>query len=100
VSGRLPFESTNLAALLVSQATEVPPGVLGVAPGLPPALGAAIDRCLARDPDDRFSDGEALAEALVPAMDTRPALPPTLRAWLGARNPSSCRHCGPDCSVP
>jgi eukaryotic-like serine/threonine-protein kinase len=50
-------------------------------------LGAAIDRCLAREPDGRFADGEALAEALVPAMETRPALPPTLRAWLGARNP-------------
>ena len=36
------------------------------APGLPPALGAAIDRCLARDPAERFADGEALAAALVP----------------------------------
>ena len=51
------------------------------------ALGAAIDRCLARDPAGRFADGEALADALAPAADARPALPPTLRAWLGARNP-------------
>ncbi len=50
VSGRLPFESTNLPALLVSQATEPPPSAMLAAPGLPPALGAAIDRCLARDP--------------------------------------------------
>jgi serine/threonine-protein kinase len=57
------------------------------APGLPPALGAAIDRCLARSPIDRFADGEALAAALAPAPDPRPALPPTLRAWLAARNP-------------
>jgi serine/threonine-protein kinase len=56
-------------------------------PGLAPALGAAIDRCLARDPADRFADGEALAAALAPAPDARPALPPTLRAWLAARNP-------------
>ena len=87
VSGRLPFEAPNLPALLVRQATQAPPGVLRVAPGLPPALGAAIDRCLARDPANRFPDGEALAAALAPAPDTRPALPPTLRAWLGARNP-------------
>src|SRR5437763_5528870 len=45
VSGRLPFESKNLPALLVSQATEEPPSVMRAAPGLPPALGAAIDRC-------------------------------------------------------
>ncbi len=69
VSGRLPFESSNLPALLLRQATETPPSVMRAAPGLPPALGAAIDRCLARDPADRFADGEALAAALVPAAD-------------------------------
>jgi serine/threonine-protein kinase len=86
VSGRLPFESANLPALLLRQATESAPSVMRAAPGLPPALAAAIDRCLARDPAERFIDGEALAEALA-APDARPALPPTLRAWLGARNP-------------
>jgi eukaryotic-like serine/threonine-protein kinase len=89
VSGRLPFESNNLHALMVRQATEAPPSVMRAAPGLPPALGAAIDRCLARDPALRFADGEALAEALVPAIETRPALPPTLRAWLGTSNPAT-----------
>ena len=87
VSGRLPFESSNLPALILRQATETPESVMRAAPGLPPALGAAIDRSLARDPDERFPDGEALAEALAPPPETRPALPPTLRAWLGARNP-------------
>ncbi len=87
VSGRLPFESRDLPALLLRQATEEALSVTRAAPGLPPALGAAIDRCLARDPAERFTDGEALAEALAPAPDARPALPPTLRAWLAARNP-------------
>ena len=87
VSGRLPFEATNVPALLVRQATESAPSVTRVAPGLPAALVAAIDRCLAREPGERFPDGEALAAALAPAPETRPALPPTLRAWLGARNP-------------
>ena len=87
VSGRLPFESGNLPALLVKQATEAAPSVMRAAPGLPPALGTAIDRCLARDPVSRFADGEALAAALAPAPDPRPALPATLRAWLAARNP-------------
>jgi serine/threonine-protein kinase len=87
VSGRLPFEAPNLPALLVRQATEAPPGVLRVAPGLPPALATAIDRCLDPDRDARFADGEAMAAALAPAPDARPALPTSLRAWLGARNP-------------
>jgi len=87
VSGRLPFEESNLPALIVRQASEEPPGVMRVAPGLPLALGEAIDRCLARDPDARFADGEALAAALAPAADARPVLPPSLRGWLAARNP-------------
>ncbi len=86
VSGRLPFGSLNLPAVLVRQASEAPPSVMTAAPGLPPALGAAIDRCLAREPAARFADGEALAAALAPMPDARPALPPTLRGWLGARN--------------
>jgi serine/threonine-protein kinase len=87
VSGRLPFETANLPALLVRQATETPPSVTRVAPGLPPTLAAAIDRCLSLDPAQRFPDGEALAAAVAAAPEVRPALPPTLRAWLGARNP-------------
>ena len=87
VSGRLPFEASNLPAVLVRQASEPAMSVMRAAPGLPPALGAAIDRCLTRDPAGRFPDGEALADALAPASDARPPLPPTLRAWLSARNP-------------
>ncbi len=87
VSGRLPFEAANLPALLVRQASEPAPGVLAVAPGLPRSVAQAIDACLARDPDERPADGEALAAALVPPAETKPALPPALRAWLGARNP-------------
>ncbi len=87
VSGRLPVDAPNLPALLVRQATETPVGVMRAAPGLPSALASAIDRCLARDPASRIRDGEALAAALAPAHDSRPTLPPMLRAWLGARNP-------------
>ena len=87
VSGRLPFEAPNLPALLVRQANEVAPGVSRAAPGLPLAFASAIDRCLSRDPAMRFRDGEALAAALAPAPDARPALPTSLRAWLEARNP-------------
>lgn len=87
VSGRLPFEATNLPALLVRQASEPAPGVARVAPGIPSALSTAIDQCLSRDPDARPADGESLAAALAPASEARPALPTTLRNWLGARNP-------------
>src|ERR1043165_1891646 len=54
VSGRLPFESPSLPTLLLRRALEEAPSVMRAAPGLPPALGAAIDRCLAREPAERF----------------------------------------------
>jgi serine/threonine protein kinase len=94
VSGRLPFDEPQLPVLLLRQATETPPGVASAAPGLAPALAAAIDRCLARDPADRFQDGETLASALVPTTDTRPPLPARLRAWLGAQNPLALPYVG------
>ncbi len=87
LSGRLPFEATNLPALLVRQASEPAPRVALAAPGIPNALSSAIDQCLARDPDARPADGESLAAALAPATEHRPSLPTTLRNWLGARNP-------------
>ncbi len=94
VSGRLPFEAPSVPALLLKQATEAAPSVARVAPGLPTAIAAAIDQCLAHDPADRFADGEALATALAPPPETRPALPPTLRAWLAARNPLIVPYAG------
>ncbi|HJQ20743.1 MAG TPA: serine/threonine-protein kinase [Gemmatimonadaceae bacterium] len=93
VSGRLPFEAPNVPALLVRQATEDAPSVARAAPGLPAALAAAIDTCLARDPEARFAHGEELAETLAPP-DARPALPATLRSWLAARNPLIVPYAG------
>ncbi len=99
VSGRLPFETQNAASqnahtVMVRQATEAPPAVSRVAPGLPSSLAAVIDRCLERDPARRFGHGEAMAAALAPSTDTKPALPPMLRAWLGARNPLMVPYLG------
>src|SRR6185437_12419987 len=58
------------------------------APGVPPALARAIDRCLHRDPAGRFPGGEALADALEPASIERSELPVPLRAWLTTQNPA------------
>jgi predicted Ser/Thr protein kinase len=87
VSGRLPFDEPNLPSLLSRQASDAPLGLARVAPGVPPAIAAAIDRCLALDPELRFADAEALAAELAPPPDTRAALDPALRSWIAARNP-------------
>jgi serine/threonine-protein kinase len=88
VSGRLPFESRGLPALLARQASEAAPSVAFVVPGLPSALASAIDRCLQREPVARIASGEALAEALAPVNVDRTSLPAPLRSWLGVVNPA------------
>jgi serine/threonine-protein kinase len=94
VSGRLPFEEASVPALIARQSIDTPPGLMSVAPGVPSALAAAIDRCLNRDPDARFPDGEALAAALAPPPDARTTLPASLRAWLMAKNPLTVPYLG------
>jgi len=71
------------------------PSVTRAAPGLPPALGAAIDRCLKPDPGDRFADGEALAVAsalLIEPVTT--TFNPSRTATSRARRSSSAVDCG------
>lgn len=93
ISGRLPFEEQSVPALIVRQSMDTPPSLSTVAPGVPSAFAAAIDRCLAPDPDARFPDGETLAAALAPS-EARPALPLALRAWLAAQNPLTLPYLG------
>ena len=62
--GRAPFEATTLEAMLVARYTRAAPPVASARPDVPHALAAAIDRCLAREPHDRYSSAEMVAEAL------------------------------------
>jgi hypothetical protein len=68
LSGRLPFEGSAPQAILVAHATKEPPTLRSVAPTVPPALAAVIDQCLRKSADDRFANGEELADALGKAL--------------------------------
>jgi serine/threonine-protein kinase len=94
ISGRLPFEEASVPALIARQSIDTPQSLMSVAPGVPSGLAAAIDRCLERDPANRFPDGETLAAALAPSPDARSALPPMLRAWLSSQNPLTLPYLG------
>ncbi len=69
LSGRLPFEGENPAAVLVAVASRAAPSLASVAPQVPRPLVEVIDRCLRSNPDDRYATGEALAEALGQALE-------------------------------
>jgi len=82
LTGRLPFEAADAASLLAMHITRPAPPVLAVAPGLPRKLAQAVDRCLAKQPADRFPDGEALAETVGMSVEQRRELPVPVRLWL------------------
>ncbi|MEO6209004.1 MAG: serine/threonine-protein kinase [Gemmatimonadaceae bacterium] len=69
LSGRLPFDNESASAVIVAHVTKPAPALLSVAPRLPSALAAVIDRCLAKSPDARYATGNALALALDDAWD-------------------------------
>ena len=69
LSGRLPFQGATAAATLSKHLTQPAPPLASVAPGLPAPLTHAVDRCLAKEPAQRFADGEALGEALGAVLD-------------------------------
>lgn len=82
VTGRLPFDGPSTQAILAMQITQPAPPVAELRPDLPPALTGAIDRCLAKDPADRFPSGEALVEALEPVRASVPQVAPPVRQFL------------------
>ncbi len=61
---RLPFEAQSYAELVVKVQTETPPPLKTVAPALPTALCAVVDRGLARDREPRWQTAQQMAEAL------------------------------------
>ncbi len=84
LTGHLPFESDNPAALVAMHMAEPAPPLKSVTSTLPAPLAEAVDRCLAKDPDARFANGEALAEAIADAQVTRREIAPSLPGLLSA----------------
>jgi serine/threonine-protein kinase len=82
VSGRLPFEAPTVSAMLAKHITQAAPPLSSVAPETPRHLAEAIDRCLGKDPDQRFPNGEALAEALSRSLEVRREVPVALRVFV------------------
>lgn len=72
LSGRRPFDAEGAASVMAQQVTRPAPSILSLVPNLPRALAGVIDRCLAKNPDDRYPTGEALADALQAALDAAP----------------------------
>jgi hypothetical protein len=82
LAGKVPFDAPSAAALLAKHLTQPAPPLASLVPGLPRQIGDAIDRCLAKNPADRFATGEALAEALTAATEPPREMPAPIRVWI------------------
>jgi serine/threonine-protein kinase len=94
LSGRLPFTGATTTGVIGQQISQPPPPL--DVPGAPPQLVAAIARCLAKDPAERFQTGEELADALAEMIEGRRELPVPIRAFLAEnRLQSRVQYIGP-----
>ena len=82
LSGKLPFDSPDVAALLAMQITMPAPPLSSVAPGAAAKAAQAIDKCLAKNPDDRWTTVEEFADALAVSTDVVRGIPAPIRVWL------------------
>jgi serine/threonine-protein kinase len=63
LAGVVPFEG-NFGEVLLSVSTKTLPPLRDKAADVPPELASAIEKALAREPDDRFADALTFAQAL------------------------------------
>ena len=82
LTGKLPFEGPNAAAVIALHAVEPPPRLASLRTDIPARLAQAVDRCLAKSPAQRFPSGEELAEALGATVSSPREVPPQIRALL------------------
>jgi serine/threonine-protein kinase len=82
LAGTLPFQGSSVAEVLAKHLTQPAPALASVAPEVSGILAGAIDRCLAKAPDDRYPDGAALAEALAAGTAVQRELPIPLRVFV------------------
>lgn len=84
-TGELPFDAPQPLDVAMLHMTETPSPPREFRPELSPTLEAVILKTLAKEPEDRYPSGVALADALAQALRTTPAEVPTP---LPSANPS------------
>ena len=67
IAGTRPFKAKSPLEMLQKQIREAPPKLRELAPGTPAGIEAAVERMMAKKPDDRFPDIATAAAALAEA---------------------------------
>lgn len=80
-AGRTPFEGGTATQILARQVTEPAPSLTSLGLPVPRKLAQLIERCLAKDPDERPATARAVADQLSVALEQRRELPGPLRVF-------------------
>jgi serine/threonine-protein kinase len=82
LTGRAPFEGSNLPAILTKQVYETAPLVQALRPEVPAKVAALIDRLLRKAPAERFQTADDLARVAGELRGRDFRAPPLLRAFV------------------
>src|SRR5438876_10268362 len=82
LTGRAPFEGSNLPAILTKHVYEAAPLVQAIRPEVPAKLAAVIDRLLRKAPTERFQTGDDVARVVGEVRGRDFRAPPLVRAFV------------------
>src|SRR5947209_12046599 len=82
LTGRAPFEGSNLPAIITKQVYEAAPLVQAIRPEVPAKLAAVIDRLLRKAPTERFQTGDYVARVVGEVRGRDFRAPPLVRAFV------------------
>jgi predicted Ser/Thr protein kinase len=88
IAGQPPFRRENEYATMYAHVSEPAPALSSVAPGVPPALDAAVARALAKEPDSRQPSCGDLARAVSAAVEGQAPSAPERTVAVGRAAPT------------
>jgi serine/threonine-protein kinase len=83
LTGKVPFDASTVQAILAMHLTKAPPTIESLRPGVPRRLAEVVERCLAKDRDERWASAEELTSALQRTQAAQVAeVAPQVRSFL------------------
>jgi len=82
LAGRYPFDASSPAQMMGHHLSTDPPKLATLAPGIPARLGDIVDRCLAKDREQRVDAALDLADRLGAALEERRDVPVPVRLFV------------------
>ena len=73
LAGDTPFKATNTPAMLMKHVSEPPPPLRQRRPDIPVTLASAVEKALAKRPDDRYQLASEMRDAILERLSGRPA---------------------------